>query len=310
MLETCLCCGEGISEGAHQFVQRDRRKGLVGAWRLVQCDRCGVIAIAPAPTDAQLAAYYAEYYRAGEKICFKSRAGARFPRLRKIFHRISGDVDPRDFVDVTKDERVLDYGCGHAGYLSDFHRRGVRISGAELSMGVVDACIENGFDVHKVEDFSHIPFDDLEFDVVYLMQVFEHLRDPSEFMAELSRILRRGGVLYLAVPNAASFWRKVFKDNWVSGWFTPFHLYHYSRKSLTALAEKHGFVCVESWTKTPESWFRLNLKAFLYPAENSLDLRESWIDTKIVRYFLMLILRLMELSVRERDCLVVKLRKQ
>jgi hypothetical protein len=117
-------------------------------------------------------------------------------------------------------------------------------------------------------------------------------------------------MLYLAVPNAASIWRKVFGKNWVSGWFAPFHLFHYDSKSLALLAKQHGFEVVESWSSTPESWFRLNIKATIYSKENLLDWRNTWLDSFPVRYSLMPLLRIAELVFRERDCLVMKLKKQ
>lgn len=307
--EICLICGKNISTNARHFVREDRRKGLSGSWQLKECDHCGVTSMDPMPTDEQLATYYASYSK-DEMIDLSERAGTRYPRLRKLFHRISGDVDPRDFVQISSNSRVLDYGCGHAGYLSDFHNRGVAISGADIAGYVVEACLEKGYDVHKVDNFSHIPFDDGEFDIVYLMQVFEHLRDPHEFIMELSRILKSDGVLYLAVPNAASIWRKVFGSNWVSGWFAPFHLVHYDSNTLKALAESCGFDIVDSWSNTPVSWFRLNLKAWIYPKENQLDWRRSWLDNRFVGCILMSVLRIIELPVRERDCLVIKLNKR
>ena len=310
MNRSCLNCGKTLLDGARQWrTLRDRRKGLEGNWQLVECDNCGVISMAPMPTDEHLAAYYAAYSE-DDSVDLSPRRGSRYPKLRKLFHRISGDVDPRDFVHVPAGARVLDYGCGLAGYLCDFHDRGVAISGAEIAGNVVEACRRNGFDVHQVDDFSRIPFADAEFDVVYLMQVFEHLRDPHGFMQELARILKSGGMLYLAVPNSASIWRKIFGNNWVSGWFAPFHLFHYNRKALSALAMQHGFVVAESWSSTPESWFRLNLKAVLYPAENRLDRQKSWLDSAPIRYFLMLVLRIIELPFAERDCLVMKLKKR
>ena len=302
-------CGKSRLENVHQWTLHDRRKGLQGSWQLVECNNCGVISIMPMPTDEQLATYYAAYLQ-DDKVDLSRKVGSRYPAFRKLFHRLSGDVDPRDFVQVSAGARVLDYGCGLAGYLCDFHDRGVAISGAELAGYVVETCRSNGFDVHKVDDFLHIPFADREFDVVYLMQVFEHLRDPHGFMQELARILKGGGMLYLAVPNAASIWRKIFGDNWVSGWFAPFHLFHYNRGTLTKLAAQHGFDAVESWCRTPESWFRLNLKAWLYPAENKLDWRKSWMDSRPMRYLLMLVLRIVELPFAERDCLMIKLVKR
>jgi len=305
----CLICNEKALDSAGGISLTDRRKGLSGVWRLVECDKCGVISMVPLPTDDQLASYYSVYSR-DNKVELSPRAGSRYPNLRKLFHRLSGDVDPRDFVQVLAGARVLDYGCGHAGYLSDFHHRGVAISGAEIAEYAVEACRNDGYDVHQVEDFSHIPFPAREFDIVYLMQVFEHLRDPHEFFRELARILKSGGMLYLAVPNAASIWRAIFKRNWISGWFAPFHLFHYTRGALEALAGQYGFDLVNTWSRTPESWFRLNLKAALYPRESQLDWHRNWLDATPIRYLLMFVLRVIEVPCREKDCLVVQLRKR
>jgi len=76
------------------------------------------------------------------------------------------------------------------------------------------------------------------------------------------------------------------------------------------MARQYGFEPTSCWTRTPESWFRLNLKAFFYPEENKLDLHRSWFDISPVRFVFMLTLRIFELLVRERDCLVMKLEKQ
>jgi len=253
----------------------------------------------------ELSTYYASYSN-DSQAASAGGAGSRFPWLRKLFHAISGDVDPRDFVKIGEGTRVLDYGCGPASYLADFHHKGVNISGAEIATDVVNACRAKGFDVRKVEDVHRIPFADAEFDLVYLMQVFEHLRDPHGFMHELSRVLKPSGMLYLALPNRRSVWRKIFGKNWVSGWFTPFHLFHYDRDSLERIARQHGFEAIAAWSRTPESWFRLNLKATIYPNDMSLDSRRCWLDIGMVRLLSMLILRIIELPVRQRDCLVVE----
>lgn len=305
MDKSCLICGLRHLENAKQCILHDRRKGLVGSWKIEKCEYCGVDSITAMPTDEQLSMYYASYSE-DTNINLTNGLGFRFPRVRKLFHQLSGDADPRDFVEIPDGGRVLDYGCGHAEYLSDFHSHGVKISGAEINNNVVEACQQAGYDVHKVNEFTSIPFEDKTFDVVYLMQVFEHLRDPHGFMAELSRVTRVGGVLYLAVPNSESIWRKLFRSNWVSGWFAPFHLFHYNSKVLASVADKHGFVATKIWSTTPESWFRLNLKAFFYPNENQLDRHSCWLDHRFIRLFIMVALRIIELPIRERDCLIMK----
>ncbi len=305
----CPACHHETLDIKPGLLLGDRRKGLQGNWQLGECVNCGTISMVLMPDDDELKGYY-EAYAKNQDVELAQRRGSRHPELRKLYHSLSGDLDPRDFIEVPDHARVLDYGCGLAGYLSDFHSRGIAISGAEIAGYVVEACQRAGFDVRGVDDLSRIPFPDEEFDIVYLMQVFEHLRDPHGFLDELYRVLKPDGVLYLAVPNAASFWRRVFGQNWVSGWYAPFHLFHYTRSSLARLTQLHGFELSDAWTNTPESWFRLNLKAVFYPGENYLDWRRTWLDWRVIRFPVMMALRLFELPIKERDCLVVKLQKK
>ena len=304
---TCLICNSDELEisGLHN----DRRKGLAGSWSLYECKQCGVIAIYPPPSEVELSEYYSVYSH-DQSVTFSPRAGSRHPLLRKLFHRLTGEVDPRDFIEPGANSTMLDYGCGEAGCLYDFHARGVKISGAEISSEMVNACNKAGLDVRQVTNPDHIPFENNVFDIVYLMQVFEHLRNPHGFFIELLRVMKADGVLYMAVPNSKSVWKKVFGRNWVSGWFAPFHLFHYDKESLSQLARQHGFDVLESWSRTPESWFRLNVKAWLYPNEVKLDERASVLDSNLVRFPLMIVLRILELFIQQRDCLVIKLVKR
>ena len=283
----------------------DRRRGLLGVWSLCECEGCGLISLLPTPTADQLTIFYSGY-SSGDTVKFAPNRWARFPLLRKSYHWLTGEVDPRDFINPAQGARILDYGCGQAGYLVEFHSRGWAISGAEMSTTVVEACQSRGLDVHQVSNPDEIPFPEESFDVVYLMQVFEHFRDPVRLMAELARITKSGGELYLAVPNSRSIWRRIFGANWVSGWYAPFHLFHYNAECLTALAEKHGFEIIEHWSRTPLSWFLLNLKAWLHQNSNRLDLYRSPLDASPIRFFLMAFLRVVEIFVSERDCLLVK----
>ncbi|MGH7604623.1 MAG: class I SAM-dependent methyltransferase [Gemmatimonadaceae bacterium] len=303
---SCPICksNEHVRHSAHS----DRRKGLSGTWEFHACTGCGFLFLFPHLREHELKEFY-RHYSDADQVRIAQRRGTVFRSLRRLFHLVSGDVDPRDFIRISGDPRMLDFGSGVAGYLSDFHARGVRISGAEVATHLVNESRSLGLDVHKVENLRQIPFGNAEFDVVYLMQVFEHLSDPAQIMLELARVLKPGGEMYLAVPNARSAWRRIFGRNWVSGWFAPFHLFQYDRGTLTRLASQHGFHPVASWSRTPEAWFRLNLKAAYYPAEVRLDRRKGWLDARPVRYALMLVLRILELPMRERDCLVMHLRK-
>ena len=309
VIGNCEICGVNAFGSTPMLATIDRRKGLQGKWNLATCGHCGVISLLPRPTAQELNDYYAAYSDQTAN-SYSTSVGATYPRFRRWFHKLSGDVDPRDFIRCTSKVRMLDYGCGRGVYLSYFHELGASVSGVEVAQDVVQSCRDRGFDVRASRDDGAVPFDDQEFDIVYLMQVLEHLPEPRLFLSEMNRVLRPGGEAYIAIPNSKSIWRSVFGRNWVSGWFSPFHLFHYSADSLRDLLSNAGFNIEWVRSRTPESWFRLNLKAALYPDECAIEKRRTWLDSRVTKYALMPVLRLLELLSREKDCLYVKATKK
>ena len=53
--------------------------------------------------------------------------------------------------------------------------------------------------------------------------VVEHLKQPEHAIAEMSRVLKPGGLLILATPNLGSPMRKRKKGNWI-GYKDPTHI--------------------------------------------------------------------------------------
>src|ERR1700726_231351 len=70
-----------------------------------------------------------------------------------------------------------------------------------------------------------LPFRDAQFDFVICTQVFEYLPDPGLAVAEIKRVLRRGGVLFLSAPSV--FLRENNKEYWR---FLPEGLRHLLRE--------------------------------------------------------------------------------
>lgn len=50
-------------------------------------------------------------------------------------------------------------------------------------------------------DGLRLPFDDVTFDLVTCAQVYEHVADPVQLVAEISRVLKPGGICYFSGPN-------------------------------------------------------------------------------------------------------------
>lgn len=83
--------------------------------------------------------------------------------------------------------RMLNVGCGE-----QFHSDWTNIDLTPVNKGIVTCDLTNG-----------LPFDDGSFDVVYHSHVLEHLNasDGVAFLKECFRVLRRGGLLRIVVPD-------------------------------------------------------------------------------------------------------------
>lgn len=99
--------------------------------------------------------------------------------------------------------RVLDVGCGN-GVIARELARAVGPSGAVFAVDVVDQrTTSEGYQFERVSDTT-LPFGDRSFDIVVSNHCIEHVgdrRDQLDHLAEVERVLRPGGICYLAVPN-------------------------------------------------------------------------------------------------------------
>ncbi len=94
---------------------------------------------------------------------------------------------------------VLDLGAG-AGIVTQtrFHDQGVRICGVDPDPRVMENPYLNEAHVGFGEK---IPYGPETFDVVFCNNVLEHLEQPEQVFAEVSRVLKPGGCFVSKTPN-------------------------------------------------------------------------------------------------------------
>lgn len=202
------------------------------SFQVARCRACGQVVTVPVPAD--LGRYYPRGY-------YGDAAGRRFPvvmewlqeqlyawRAAQVLRRLK-----------RKNARVLDVGCGRGLLLREFQRRGCDVTGTEFSD---DAC-RFAREVLKlpvrVGLLHELNFPDQSFDVVVMWHVLEHVSDPRPTLAEVSRILRPGGIFLVAVPDFGSPEARLTK----AGWFhldIPRHLSHHTRASLARILNEAG----------------------------------------------------------------------
>ena len=113
----------------------------------------------------------------------------------------------------TPSARILDVGLGHGENAEALRARGFAVTGVEINGELVAAYAPTArrLGIELVQaDASKLPFADNTFDGAILIEVFEHVPDPSRVLREIHRTLAPGGRLWVALPThytEAVYWR-------------------------------------------------------------------------------------------------------
>lgn len=85
------------------------------------------------------------------------------------------------------------------------------------------------------------------FDLVVMNHVLEHMDDPVRVLEKTKTVLKKGGIVYVDVPNIGSLASKIYGKNWK--YLLPDeHIHHFTPETLKKLLEEAGFKVV--WLKT------------------------------------------------------------
>ena len=97
--------------------------------------------------------------------------------------------------------RLVEAGTGTGGNLAAFDELGYQVAGFDVAAEAVDRCQKRGLrDVVQHDVDEPWPFDEGSRDIVVLLDVMEHCRDPAAVWRNAKNALRPGGFLILNVP--------------------------------------------------------------------------------------------------------------
>lgn len=119
---------------------------------------------------------------------------------------------------------ILDAGAGECVYKKLFEH--CRYFSIDLAIGESNWSYEN---LDYVAPLDAMPIEDAKFDAVLCTQVLEHLEFPQESIAEMYRVLKSGGVLYITAPMA-------HPEHQI-----PYDYFRFTSYGLRALCNSAGF---------------------------------------------------------------------
>jgi SAM-dependent methyltransferase len=133
-------------------------------------------------------------------------------------------------------------------YALDYSEEALRLMQRSNAAGATIVC----------GDAKALPFPDESFDVVFHQGLLEHFRDPETLLAENARVLKRGGILLVDVPQRYHYYT-VLKHImmacriWFAGWETEFTV-----GGLRRLVEESGLRVEDVYGEnlSPPVWYR------------------------------------------------------
>jgi 2-polyprenyl-3-methyl-5-hydroxy-6-metoxy-1,4-benzoquinol methylase len=203
--------------------------------RVVRCDDCGLLFLNPQPSDDKLAEIHRgddSHDRENEPlhrtVSEIKRDAAKF-YLAEI-HRYHGRLNGR----------LLEVGCGNGDFLIMAEAAGWQVTGVEASKTACQQArqrLKNGTircgELHE----TRLPSE--QFDVCVISDLIDHVRSPLVFLKEIRRVLKPGGVLFIATPSSDSWSARLIRHDWTE--FKLEHLTYFDRANLQTVLFAAGF---------------------------------------------------------------------
>ena len=305
-LSSCLICGRELKPALTRLF--DDRYHSPGTYDILQCCQCGLMQTWPQPNAREIEEIYKRYYNCD---CEKTGAYAIIRRrfISSLWYRpwlkLDGDIC---FHLRQGKGRLLDIGCNEGRGLGFYSKNGFQSEGLEINVKAAAVARARGFTVHTVplEQFNPSGF----FDVIVLSNVLEHALDPITMLKHVHRLLQPNGQVWISCPNADSLWRYRLGRYWIH-WHLPFHLWHFSPRSLEAVLTLAQFQIVKMQTFNPAIWIAQGLSLAM---GRRLSLSNRLYRSAAVISALAIALRLLLLLVKKNssslsgDCLIITAR--
>ena len=164
---------------------------------------------------------------------------------------------------------VLDVGCGTGAVLEQMAAKHFTVSGVDINDTALAYCRDKGFQVER-GSADKMPYASASFDIVFALDVLEHLENPELALQEVKRVLKKDGLFIVTVP--AHQWLWSYHDE------SLHHKKRYSKQGIHNLLHTQLQVLQVSWIHAfillPGILLR-SLKNFVNKKNNGSDVKES-----------------------------------
>lgn len=208
------------------------------------CSGCGLIRLADIPDAQSLSkiystenGYHAQYLEAACQIGVSKNIQ---DHLKVLTRNAAG-------------RKLLDIGCSAGFFIKAAQNAGFEVDGVEFDPKVARIAQERTGTVVMAGSILDLHIEK-RFDAITLWDVIEHLSDPGEALRKCHSLLEQNGVLFISTPNSGGLYPRIslYLNPVLKEWShaePPFHLYQFSKKTMSLLLKANGFEPIRYYSR-------------------------------------------------------------
>lgn len=142
----------------------------------------------------------------------------------------------------TTQSKCLDIGTGSGLLTKHIEDNGYEVTGIECDEKAVEIARAKGLNVLKINaEEDKFPFPVHYFDVITCFEVIEHIKNPSNLLREVYRVLKDDGYFIISTPNVLWWYMRLKFLFGIWGTIHFDHVRFFTPKSLKECLNFYGF---------------------------------------------------------------------
>lgn len=201
-----------------------------------ECGQCSLRFTQDVPDAAAIG----PYYRSEDYISHSNTTKGLVNRLYHMVRRQTLAEKRQLILSATRTRagKLLDIGAGTGAFVAYMQQNNWQVTGLEPDESARErALADNKVQLQDTAQLSSLPPD--TYDAITLWHVLEHVHELHPYLEQLKTLLKRGGRIFIAVPNYTSYDAQVYGAAWAA-YDVPRHLYHFSPDAMEDLLTRHG----------------------------------------------------------------------
>ena len=214
---------------------------------LTKCKNCNLVFTNPIPENLS------KYYETPDYLSHNTGDNGMLGRIYSILRNLNIKRKYNLVNKYNKQGNILDIGCGTGELLRFFKNNDWNTIGIEPNNSA-RKFTQSKHNITVFEENKLLTLPLGSFDVISMWHVLEHVPDLHNRLSQVSKLLKKDGTIFIALPNLLSPDSVKYKEYW-SALDVPRHLYHFTQETFTKLILQHNMKLIHAEPMKFDSYY-------------------------------------------------------